>query len=146
MKIERYDVTISTDQTEYRFISEGRQGRILKKVRFTLIHSSGVYNLGFGDVNPLTGQVSDLDVSDNGDTQKVLATVAGIALNFLHHNPEASLYAKGSTPSRDRLYRMGLTRHYEEISQFLEVYGWTSKEWEPFNQGKNYEAFLAKPK
>ena len=146
MRIERYDVTISTDQSEYRFVSEGRHGRILKKVRFTPIRSSGIYNLGFGDVDPETGLVSDVRISDNGDTQKVLATVASIALDFLKRNPKATLYAEGSTPSRTRLYRMGLTRHLDEISQVLHVAGRTDEGWEVFQSGKKYNAFLAKPK
>lgn len=99
-----------------------------------------VYNLAFGDG---VEAIDDLAVSDNGDADKVLATVAAAAEQFMAEHPAALLYAIGSTPSRTRLYQMGLTRFLPSIrTQFL-LFGILNGEPEPFEPGRPYEAFIA---
>lgn len=93
MTLERYQVTFSSDLTEFQFYSEGRYGQIRKVVRFELIIPSNTYNLAFGDADPITGLVNYTVTTDNGDTQKVLATVAAITLVFLRSKPGAAVYA-----------------------------------------------------
>ncbi len=46
-------------------------------------------NLGFGDKDLQTGEVDDTVISDNGDSQKVLATVAATVYAFTDKYPEA---------------------------------------------------------
>lgn len=40
-----------------------------------MFYETNLYNLAFGDKNPLTGEIDDKIVTDNGDSEKVLATV-----------------------------------------------------------------------
>ena len=42
---------------------------------------------------------------------------------FFDRNPEAIVYATGSTPARTRLYRMGITKFYDEIQSDFYLYG-----------------------
>ncbi|MFY7789008.1 MAG: DUF6934 family protein [Thermoflexibacteraceae bacterium] len=42
-------------------------------------------NLGFGDKHPITGEIDDLAVTDNGDSEKVLATVAATVYEVTTH-------------------------------------------------------------
>jgi phenylpyruvate tautomerase PptA (4-oxalocrotonate tautomerase family) len=61
--------------------------------------------LRFGDKDPITSFISDLTVTNNGDSQKVLATVAATLYAFTDENPEAIVIATGSTEARIRLLR-----------------------------------------
>jgi hypothetical protein len=67
----------------FEFISEGLRGCIIKVVQYTPLHVGNYYNLGFGDRDLQTGLISDRTVSDNGDSKKVLATVASTLDFFL---------------------------------------------------------------
>jgi hypothetical protein len=56
------------------------------------------------------------------------------------------VYATGSTPARTRLYRIGITRFYEEIQLDLILFGRIGKEFYEFEPGTEYEGFLAQRK
>ena len=66
--IDKYQY--STDKTfmAYHFISNGLQGAIQKIAKFSLIDEN-LYNFGFGDFDPVTGDISDSITSDNKDVE-----------------------------------------------------------------------------
>ncbi len=117
MRLEKYHLKADETLNVFEFISVGSKGAIRKMIHFQPTYTIGVYNLAFGDKHPTTNAIDDLIITNNGDTDKVLATVADALYIFLDKNPEALVYATGSTPARTRLYRMGITRFYEEIQQ-----------------------------
>ena len=128
----------------YEFVSEGRKGQIKKLVQYTETGSENVYNLAFGDYNEDLKGINDLSVSDNGDSVKVLATVASTVYAFTKKYPEAWIFATGSTSGRTRLYRMGITNNLSEISQDFKIFGLSRllSTWEEFIIGIDYDAFL----
>jgi hypothetical protein len=127
----------------FEFISEGPNGSIKKIVAYTETSSENVYNLGFGDYDEETKSINDLSVTNNGDSLKVLATVASTVYAFTEKYPEAWILATGSTAVRTRLYRMGITNNLSEIAEDFKIYGYTeSGNWEEFIVGEDYEAFL----
>jgi hypothetical protein len=127
----------------YEFTSEGNQGLVKKMVQFTDTGTNHVYNLAFGDYCDETNSINDLSVTNNGDSLKVLATVASTVYAFLDKYPNAWVFATGSTSARTRLYRMGITNNLLEIKINFEVFGYNELEvWEEFIAGKDYEAFL----
>lgn len=130
----------------YEFISEGPRGLIRKRIQFTLVNRNQVYNLAFGDKDPVTGEIDDLAVSNNSDSEKVLATVVGAVYAFCERHPEAWIYASGSTSAGTRLYKMGIPKYYNEIKDDFDIFGQISGNWEPFEKGKDYTAFLAQRK
>lgn len=79
--LDRYDFSVSPTFFDYEFESVGDKGVIKKVARFSLIEGS-LYNFGFGDLNEETGEISDSVVSNNGDGDKVLVTVAQIIYYF----------------------------------------------------------------
>lgn len=81
-----------------------------------------------------------------GDSEKVLATVVGAVYAFCDKNPNAWVFATGSTPSRTRLYQIGITKYHQELTEEFEIFGQIGEEWELFEFGKKYTAFLAKRK
>jgi hypothetical protein len=117
MKVEKYNLKTTSKGKRYEFISEGRKGAIRKFIEFQVTQDPGLFNLAFGDKDPLTGDIDDLTVSDSGDTEKVLATVVAAVYAFCNKYPDAYVYASGSTKARTRLYRMGITKYIEDMRQ-----------------------------
>jgi len=128
----------------YEFTSEGPNGSIQKMVEYSETGTENIYNLAFGDYNFETKKIDDLSITNNGDSLKVLATVASTVYAFTEKYPQAWIFATGSTTVRTRLYRMGITNNLAEINEDFKVYGLTINEniWEEFVIGEDYEAFL----
>ena len=141
MKLDRYELTAGNNLTTFEFLSEGRNGKILKVIQFQPMNLENLYNLAFGDKNIATGELDDRIVSDNGDTEKVLATVVAAVYAFAGYYPNAWVYATGSNLARTRLYRMGINRYFETVATDFEVMGEHQSEWEWYEKGKDYQAF-----
>jgi len=146
MKIERYTLKAESNLTVFEFISEGPKGNIGKIIQFQETNYPGVYNLAFGDKNIFTGEVDDLAISNNGDSEKVLATVVSAVYAFFDKHPKVFVYATGSTRARTRLYRMGITKFFEELKKDFYLYGQIGDSFYEFENGKDYIAFLAQRK
>lgn len=143
MKEESYSFNKEPDIFYYEFFSAGPNGIIRKVVQFHQVSATeDIYNLGFGDFNEQLGDVDDLSVSNNKDTQKVLSTVAKTVTDFLEQHPKATVLARGSTPSRTRLYQMGISQFWSEIDAIFDVKGFKENVWQPYERGKNFEAFF----
>lgn len=128
----------------YEFISEGPKGTIHKMIEYSETGTENIYNLAFGDFNEETKKIDDFSITNNGDSIKVLATVASTVYAFTEKYPKAWIFATGSTIVRTRLYRMGITNNLAEIKEDFKVYGLTidANKWEEFIVGEDYEAFL----
>jgi hypothetical protein len=120
MNLQRYNY-FTNDYDVYEFFSDGPNGVIKKVVVFTQISDTEppIYNLAFGDVHPVTGKLDDSVISNNGDGDIVLATVANTISTFCDHYGSHFIYAEGSTASRTRLYQMGIANLWNEISLHL---------------------------
>ncbi|MEZ0608795.1 hypothetical protein ACAW74_09775 [Fibrella sp. WM1] len=151
MNNNKYDLRVNSTGDVFAFNSISARRTIFKVIEFSPINLEdlegtgfeNVYNLGFGDYDPDTGEVNDSVSSNNEDRDKVLATVAAAALHFLYNNPSFTLYAIGSTPARTRLYQMGLNSHYDSIIEEYNLYGLSNQHgWQPFERNTNYLAFV----
>lgn len=146
MKVEKYHLNSDNTLTYFEFISVGSKGAIRKMIEFQTTSVPGLYNLAFGDKDPETGEINDLAVTNNGDTEKVLGTVVAALYAFFDKNPEALVYATGITPARTRLYRMGINRFYDEIQNDFYLFGQIDNKLYNFEIGKEYDGFLAQRK
>lgn len=90
--------------------------------------------------------MDDTVVSNNGDSEKVLATVVSAVYAFTEKEKDAWIYATGSSQSRTRLYRMGISKYLEEVINDFEVYGLKEGEWQSFVKDSDYSAFLVRRK
>ena len=143
MKYPKYHYKTEKLMQHYEFISEGPKGLIKKVVEYTETGTENVYNLGFGDYDDQTNSINDLSVTNNGDSLKVLATVASTVYAFTEKHPKAWVLATGSSSVRTRLYRMGITNNLAEISEDFYIYGLDDNGiWVKFVIGEDYEAFL----
>jgi hypothetical protein len=106
----------------------------------------GVFNLVFGDLRA-DGTIDDNVVSDNKDRNKILKTVAMAVFDFTQRFPDRYVYFEGSTPARNRLYRMTITTNLEELSKTLSIWGIIqNNDFESFQKQGNYTGFLTKRK
>jgi len=146
MNLPKYPLASSDKMMTFEFISEGPKGLIHKLVRFQPTNLKDIYNLAFGDKNLMTGEIDDTTISNNEDSEKVLATVVATVYAFTDKYPDKWIYATGSTKSRTRLYRMGITRYLSEVYEDFEVLGERNDDWETFRKNVEYESFLVRRK
>jgi hypothetical protein len=144
MNLERYTYLKRESYKEYSFYSEGPRGRVLKVVRFARLSPKVTfcYNLSFGDWSERLQNIDDRSITNNGDTEKVLATVAAIVIDFIAIFPQALIHAMGGNPARTRRYQMGINKMLEEIEEIFYVYGRIDDQWESFRKNINYAAFM----
>ena len=147
MQLPIYSLEAGNNFFTYDFVSKGPKGLINKRVQFSLVHPSCVYNLSFGDLilRLKFSMTTLLAIMVIGDYELVLATVAAAAHEFCRHHPDASIIAIGGTPARTRLYQMGIARYLDLLQMQFTIYGELGDEWEPFQRNKPYTAFFAQP-
>jgi hypothetical protein len=142
MRYEKYLTEVDDTAKVYEFISVGVKGFIKKRVIFEQIGDKNIFNLAFGDVDIVTNEFDDVVITNNGDSDKVLATVAATVYNFLEKYPNAIVVATGSTPSRTRLYKIGISKNLEEIQEDFMIMGLKEKsQWVKYNKSESYSAF-----
>jgi hypothetical protein len=145
MNYPKYPIVVNDDLLTYEFYSEGLRGRIKKTVIYTQIEGN-LFNLGFGDWNEDTQRLDDSSRTNNGDRDKVLATVAATAIDFTDKIQNARIFVEGSTTARTRLYQMGISHNLLEINLKFEIQGFFINHWEVLQPGRNYDAFLIRRK
>ncbi len=145
MNIPVYEVSISTNRLRYEFISQGVRGQIRKIVDYTYFEPLNWWNLGFGDLDSSTGQISDTIISDNGDGRKVMATVARTLLSFLVTHPTETIIFLGSDDRRMRVYHRIIANYQDEFASLLAITGLTHDGLEqPIETDKQYIAFIVR--
>jgi hypothetical protein len=144
--LERYHLRAEDALMVFEFYSEGPKGQVTKIVQYASTNLKNFYNLGFGDKNPISGKIDDTIITDNGDSLKVLATVAATVYAFTESYPDALVYATGSNNARTRLYRIGISINLEAIQDDFDVFGLLDDRWEIFSKNTDYQAFLIKRK
>lgn len=146
MEQPKYHLKAEQDLTIFEFVSEGPNGSIPKLIEFTETNLKDFYNLAFGDKDENTGKFDDRAVTNNNDTEKVLATVVSAVLAFTDKHPDAWVYATGSTIARTRLYRMGINKYFAEVESEFHIFGELKNDWLPFEKGRNFEGYVVKRK
>ena len=143
MDLERYKIENNVNSVYFEFISIGNKGSIVKVIKYTKINEDPlVYNLGFGDKNLTYQTIDDRAVTNNGDTDRVLATVAFTIYAFYQEYPDANVYLSGSTASRTRLYQININKFHAHISRDFIIYGELEQGFERFKKGVNYQGFF----
>jgi hypothetical protein len=142
MELEGYELKAKRGHKVFDFVSKGPKGDITKRVGFMPIHIKNYHNLVLSDVDTVTGHTSDKIISNNGDTKKILATVAVAVYRFLHRHPDSWIIARGNDEARNRLYRMAISNNLNIIPDYLEIRGLAHKGWLDFEKGVDYDAFL----
>lgn len=130
-----------TNELHFDFISIGKKGEIHKRVTFIELHY-GFFNMGLGDLNPETAEVDYFSVSDDGDRNTVLATISDIIESFFDLYPSNTIYFKGTSKSRTRLYQIAINHYYDELSARFHILGELDDKMTRFKRNTNYKSFL----
>jgi len=157
MNYPKYDLKASTDFTIFEFMSSGIHGDIYKVIKYTVTQNPDIVNLGFGDKinirdNNKTFDIDDLNITDNGDRNIILATIASTIYTFTTIYPNKYIFFSGSCKIRTRLYRIAISTNYKELVQTFHIFGIlqnpdTGKYYDiPFNRRINFIGFLIKRK
>lgn len=146
LKYESYDaVRIANDLSSLDFISTCKHGQWLKRILFVASAAENIYNLVFG--NLIEGdEVDDFSINDNGDRNKILATIAKAINNYTRQYPFRKIYIIGSTEARTRLYRMAIGLNLDELSLTFDIYADTENGLVPFCRNMKLIAFLVSRK
>lgn len=142
MDLPTYSLDFEDLSSTYYFESIGRRGVIQKAITFSEIESNGFYNLALADIDPNTDGLEYAAITDNGDTPNILATVYQSIKDYTQRHPERAIVIAGSSPSRNRLYRMAINHSILEIFKDFAVFGLKSGDWELFKPAESYEFFL----
>jgi hypothetical protein len=150
MKYEKYDsLEVSSNLSEYKFVSTGPKGEIQQLIQFELTDMPGIYNLAFGSCKN-DGSVDDLTITDNKDRNKILATIASAIYQFTMQFPEKLVFFTGSTPQRTRLYRMAIALNFDELVVDFQIFGILKEEHSfinvPFQKNIDYFGFMIRRK
>lgn len=135
-----YQFSILDNTHRFDFVSQGRQV-IQKVIIYQATTIPDLYNLVLADVLP-DGSFDVHTVSNNGDRDTVLATVAQTLVTFFDRHSTSRVIFYGSTPARTRLYQIGIAQELDKIKGRFEIRGITGSTIEPFQRNKNYEAFV----
>ena len=148
MKYDNYDsVHIADDLSVFEFISSGPFGEILKRIIFVRTDWAGVYNLALGNVGK-NGEMEDTVISDNGDRNKILATIVKAIDLYTRRYPRRWVYFIGNTKGKTRLYRMAVGLNLEELSLNFEIYARAegAEEFVLFRKNMEINDFLVRRK
>jgi hypothetical protein len=146
MKYEIYsELKLTDDFSVIEFTSIGKNGAIPKRIAFTSTELENVYNLAFGDID-VNGEIDDITISDNGDRNKILATVVNVVDDYTKKYPERWIVFSGSTKERTRLYRIAVGINLEELSRKFEIYAFIHEELKLFTKDMEISAFVIKRK
>lgn len=132
--------TIGADAKRFEFISQGLRP-VRKRVLYSETGIPDFYNLALADLDD-NGQADYESVSNNGDMEQVLATVAQTLLTFFADHPTANVAFTGSTPARTRLYQVALAREIRAASTNFIIFGLHGTVLEPFKLNRTYDGFV----
>ncbi len=105
-------------------------------------HAPPVYDLVLGDGDKEKRCIDDTVKTNNGDVQKVLATVAMIVFCFTDIFRRSMVRFWGSSLSRTRLYQINIGKFLNEIQDEFVVLGSVDNRLELFQKEVNYDGFL----
>ena len=144
VKVQCYNYDSAENSLYFEFQSISPKRTIQKIVIYTPIEShSNIYNLALGDLLE-NGEVSDSIVSDNGDLKRVIATVVQTMLDFFRKYPDCSIYFKGNTPERTRLYRIIINKEFKEATRTFQLFGIINSKIVAFEPNIPFESFVIK--
>jgi hypothetical protein len=144
MKYKYYTAVYTADDlSRFEFVSLGKKGMIRKRIEFAKTDVKGIYNLAFGNIGA-ENRLEDDTITDNGDRDMILATLAEAIDKYTQRYPRRWIYFSGNTPAKTRLYRMAIGLNLGELLKKFEIYADVEHEEDfiPFQRNMVLEGFL----
>ncbi|PWV51395.1 hypothetical protein [Chitinophaga sp. S165] len=138
-----------------KYIKTFTQRRTIAYLNFSVLAERGLYSkelfslqliiqmfiILLGDIDA-NGELNDNSISDNGDRDKILSTVAYIVDVYLKEYPDRWVYFKGNIPSKMRLYRIAIGSNLEWLLSKFEIYSKIDNDVIPFQKDQKCLGFL----
>lgn len=143
---EYWPLEVSEENRVYTFLSCGPSGNIDMTIQFTPTEENGIFNLAFGILDR-GGKMDDVIINNNGDRNKIIATVIAAINEFTYHYPGKLAYFSGHTKERNKLYKGALSIYLEQWLQGYTI--WALKEdnsFELFKKNTSYFGYIIKEK
>lgn len=140
-----YEFQVFDDAFRFEFKSISSEKVIQKAILFQKTNMIDYYNLTLADILA-DGSTDVLSKSNNGDLEKILATVIQTILAFLAFYPTKKVVFTGSTPSRTRLYQIVLSKELDKVKEKLDILGITDDKLELFQRNQSYIGFVISKK
>ena len=143
MSLHPYNIAKYKNKPDaFTFVSKGIKD-VKKVIQITATDLPNVYNLAMGD--EISGEIDYTNRTNNGDTGRVMETIAHIILQYTATNPDRSVFVAGNTPAKTRLYQMYLSNNLQSVETVFEVYGlMAGTSFEVFQKNKNFSGFLVR--
>jgi len=95
--------------------------------------------------------LNDSTITNNGDRNIILATVAKSVYLFTEKYPNKLVFFKGSTVGRTRLYRRAISINLQELSETFTIFGAIKNEFDnvtsvAFKPNEDFFGFIIKRK
>ena len=135
-----YDFQIGAEARTFFFISKGPR-TIAKQVIYAETTLPEFFNLALADVEE-DGSQNFYSVRNNGDLERIMATVAQTLLVFFRTYPSAKVAFTGSTPARTRLYQIILAREIQAVATDFVLSGVKNNNLEDFRPNRDYDGFV----
>jgi hypothetical protein len=137
-----YNLKSSSDKLRFFFESKGVDSIQKAIIYFPLENSPKMHELTFGDVTN-DGFIDFLNVSNNNDLPIIMTTVIESINIYFKEYPNNTVFFRGSTPSRTRLYRAVIAKEIERLQLSLQVFGLTTDNLiEVFDKTFSYTGYL----
>lgn len=147
MRYEKYQLFAIKDEeyASFDFTSDEPRGAVNKRIIFLPTENPEMFNLAFGDLEPGSEVLDDKVVTNNGDRDKVLATIAEVINIYTKKYPKRWILIKGSTEARNRLYRMVIALNLKELLKTFDIFGVTEADVVlQFVNDNQFHSFLIK--
>jgi hypothetical protein len=142
-RLQAYPIKIRADKLQYRFISKGAEGDIVKIVAYDFWENNK-WNLAFGDANADESDFDDKVISNNQDMRRVIQTIFATGLIFSDAYPDRRIYIEPVDRKRKLLYNRVFQDQQVAIEEFYTIHGLfilEDKE-EKYDAHTLYDAFL----
>ena len=144
MKHDIYELlVVSGNLGMIDFVSAGPQRRIVKRIRIYSTPKPEIFHVLLADVGR-GGKSDDMAMNNNGDRDRILATVVYVIELYTLRYPERWIYFSGNTKLKNRLYRMFINKRLGMLASNFYIYGDVNKEIKPFSPGVDADGFLVK--
>ncbi len=141
MKLDKYELKSGEQLEVFEFVSIGQKGKIPKIVQYTPTNYKDLYNLGFGDKNIETGEIDDSVISNNGDSEKVLATLSRLCMHSLISTKKQwYMQLEVQNPGFDYIEwgLQNISMRLKKISKFMESLKMDGKNFEKMLNMKHF--------
>ena len=135
-----YNFQVGAEARNFSFSSAGPRP-VEKRIIYAETTLPDFFNLALADLEE-DGSLNFYSVRNNGDLERIMATIAQTLLVFFQHYPTAKVAFTGSTTARTRLYQIILARESHAVAVDFVLSGVKDGLLETLRPNRDYDGFV----